>query len=130
MTSRSAPAPAARAVPTVVGHWRSDLGSELELHNTDGFLSGRYRSAVGTVRRPEPLIGSCTPPTGRAGAVLAFVVRWTGTGSVTAWTGRHDPRADQLELTWVLENAASSETSWRSTRVGGDVFHRISPPTH
>lgn len=124
MTTRSAEPRSVPGLRTLGGRWTSELGSELELHDTDGFLSGRYTSAVGLVRRSEPLIGFCTPPSGAGIVVLAFVVRWPGTGSVTSWTARYDSERDILEATWLLEAAAPSEAAWRSMQLGHDVFRR------
>lgn len=117
------PAPA-RVLHSVVGNWYSELGSELELHNTDGFLTGRYTSAVGSVRDPEPLIGFCTPPSGTGTVVVGFVVRWPVTRSLTTWAGRYDSDTDRLSMTWVLESATPSPTAWRSTQLGQDQYHR------
>jgi hypothetical protein len=119
--------PAARVLHTVVGSWRSELGSELELHNTDGFLTGRYASAVGTVHDPQPLIGFCTPPSGRGTVVVGFVVRWPATGSLTTWTGRYDSDTDRMNMTWVLESATPSPTAWRATHLGQDEYRRSGP---
>lgn len=128
MTTRSAPLIAAATRRTIAGTWRSELGSELELHNTDGFLSGRYLSAVGTLHGSQPLIGFCTPPTGTGTVVLGFVVRWSDTGSVTSWTGRYDAATDELHMTWVLEAATMPATAWRSTQLGQDQFRRSVSP--
>ncbi len=124
MTTRAAELRSVPRLRTLGGRWRNDLGSELELHDTDGFLSGRYTSAVGEARRSEPLIGFCTPPSGAAIVVLAFVVRWPGTGSVTSWTARYDGERDSLEAAWLLEAASPSEAAWRSMQLGHDVFRR------
>ncbi|MDA8310478.1 MAG: avidin/streptavidin family protein [Actinomycetota bacterium] len=128
MTTRSAPLCGAPARRSIVGTWRSELGSELELHDTDGFLSGRYLSAVGASRRSQPLIGFCTPPSGEGAVVLGFVVRWSDTGSVTSWTGRYDTGTDELHLTWVLAAASGPTTAWRSTELGQDRFRRTVAP--
>ncbi|HVC13956.1 MAG TPA: avidin/streptavidin family protein [Acidimicrobiales bacterium] len=128
MTTPPAAVRSAATSHTLTGTWRSELGSELELHNTDGFLSGRYRSAVGTVQASRPLIGFCTPPTGTGTAVLGFVVCWSETGSVTSWTGRYDSDTDRLHLTWVLEGATTPQTAWRATQLGQDQFRRAARP--
>lgn len=109
---------------TLGGRWTNELGSELELHNTDGFLSGRYHSTVGTAQHAEPLVGFCTPLTGTGIVAFGFVVRWDEAGSVTTWTGRYDGDTDRLQTTWVLESTSPSETSWRSLQLGQDVFRR------
>lgn len=128
MATRPTPARVAPLRRTVAGTWRSELGSEVELHVTDGFLSGRYRSAVGTVQQSQSLIGFCTPPTATGTVVLGFVVCWADTGSVTTWTGSYDRLSDRLHLTWLLEAAATPETGWRSTTLGQDVFERTGSP--
>jgi hypothetical protein len=119
--------PLVRLRKSVGGTWRSELGSELELHNVDGFLTGRFTSAVGTVRVAQPLIGLCTPSTGVGSVALGFVVRWADTMSLTSWTGRYESEGDDLNLTWVLEATAAAATRWRSTHVGQDRFHRSGP---
>ena len=124
MAIQSAPA---RTKSTVAGTWHSELGSELELHNTDGFLTGRYTSAVGSVRDPEPLLGFCTPPSGAGTVVVGFVVRWPVTGSLTTWAGRYDSETDELSMTWVLESVTPSSSAWRATQLGQDQYRRAGP---
>lgn len=127
MATHPAPARTQPVRSSIAGTWRNELGSELELHDTDGFLSGRYRSAVGTVRDARPLIGICTPPTGTGPVVLAFVVCWSDSGSVTSWTGRYDIDEDALHMTWILQAATAPETAWSSTQLGQDEFRRVAP---
>lgn len=109
---------------TVTGNWTSELGSRLELHCSDGLLTGHYSSAVGATRAPRPLIGFATPPSGSDAAVLGFVVPWSGIGSVTTWTGRYDRPTDRIFATWVLQSRHSPSTAWAATQIGQDVFVR------
>ena len=109
---------------TVEGSWRSELGSQLELHNTEGFLTGRDISAVGSDRCPQALFGQCTQPMSTGTVILGFVVCWTGSSSLTTWTGRYDGATDRLNLHWVLETATHPPTAWRSTQLGQDTFYR------
>lgn len=109
---------------TITGTWTSELGSRLELHCADGILTGRYSSAVGAMHDARPLIGFATPPSGDDAAVLGFVVPWSGTGSLTTWTGRYERTTDRILATWVLETRQSPSTIWAATQIGQDVFIR------
>lgn len=108
----------------LTGTWRSGLGSELTLAEEPGArLGGRYRSAVGSTRRPQPLVGTYVP-CDDGSAVIAFVVRWPASGSVAAWTARYEPLSERIAATWLLESEEDEATAWRATHIGCDVFCR------
>jgi hypothetical protein len=112
--------------PVLSGRWRNQLGSEMDLSiGPDGRISGRFRSAVGTVAATTTyaLAGFAR------GDLLAFCVGFDGHG-VAAWVGQHTERQgkERLVLLWQLAHDIPDDREaswlWSGVRAGSDTFTR------
>ena len=113
---------------TLDGVWRNELGSQLRLFvEPDGSLVGTYESAVGGTRQQQPVTGSSGVRAPDGEVVLGFVVRWPGAGSLAAWAGTFDHRADRIHASWLLVEGCQAADAWGSTRTGVDEFRREPP---
>ncbi|XP_063048550.1 avidin-related protein 3-like [Engraulis encrasicolus] len=106
----------------VTGHWRNELGSDMQLTAKDSSLQGWYKTAVGTIQKAA-LTGFVSagvqPPT------VSFSVLWKE-GGCTSWVGQCFvlPTGDcVLKTIWMLRSVAEGpDDNWTSTRVGADTF--------
>lgn len=124
--------PAGRRGPG--GTWRNALGATMTLvAEPDGLLTGTYCSPVGIAVGSYVLAGRFDPePPADQHAAVGWSVVWNNERgnrhSVTTWCGRYDPDADVLHATWLLTAEGAEHTGWCSTRVGQDLFTRVTAP--
>jgi hypothetical protein len=110
----------------IIGEWKNQLGSTMELVANDGLLSGWYTTAV--VSPPSSLKG--TYQESNDGILLAFNVQWlfkdntsTLIRSVTSWTGKiYYSSPGRLQTTWLLLRDVKQEDQWESIVMNQDLF--------
>lgn len=110
------------------GRWKNQLGSLLELHVTDGEVSGRLDMGAGNDGQPV-----WVEVRGRVGTdLITFNAIFPNHGTVVAWVGQHtsEDQVRQIKTVWVhATNVPDSQEQawmWFSNRIGADVFKRIS----
>lgn len=92
----------------LTGHWINELGSLLVIDKieTDGSITGEYRSSTGVDGQVFPLMGWVNNYSGEEPKVpsIAFSVRWEGYNSITSWTGSCDSDSDgpRIKTLWNL----------------------------
>lgn len=125
--------PLAKAAPTAggatvdfAGAWKNQLGSVMTLTVTGQGVSGRYVSPVsGGSGAVEGAIAGYVD-----GDLIAFVVNWDTTASLTAWTGQlvGGGAGATLKTLWhLVMNVPDPDEAtglWQSTFAGADVFTR------
>jgi hypothetical protein len=119
---------ARRRTTSIVGRWRNQLGSTLELQvGPDDAVTGTFRAAVGTVHAERDYHVS-----GYAlGNAVAFCVDFRPHGSVATWTGHHveDGRGERLVTLWHLAQPVDEPHGgtelWRGVVAGADEFQRV-----
>jgi avidin family protein len=110
----------------IVGHWGSQLGSQMVITQDEGGrLVGTFSSPVGGEEGEHPLTGFYQSAPEHATAAIGFVVRWRQTPSVTVWAGHYDEGTDTIEATWLLTGPAFGQAEWHSTNIGHDMFRRM-----
>jgi hypothetical protein len=113
-----------------LGKWYNELGSQMNITVAeDGFLKGRYESAVGDEDKEYEMVGRYDTK----GRSLRWTVTWNNTAhgssnSTTSWSGQYHPDEGNIILTtWLLTNGTCQNMDWSSTHVGTDTFHRKQP---
>lgn len=111
------------------GTWRNQLNSTMELHASDGQLTGWYISPVGDAAGKYALSGryksDVTPTT------LGWTVVWNNaqhdSHSATSWTGQLlTGQPNRLHTTWILVSERPTVSDlWSAAHVGMDVFERV-----
>lgn len=108
------------------GSWKNQNHSSLELHVTDGLVSGRFESGVGD---DGDILWE--EVRGRAlGDLITFHVVYERYGTVVAWVGQHTEEngVEKLKCHWLhatnVENEQEKEWMWYSNRLGSDEFRR------
>lgn len=114
------------AAPSLLGVWKNELGSTMEITSFDGTtFTGKYTSAVSS---------NSTSATGKlagtlSGIALGFTVNWaTPFSSVTSWSGLLLTNGSLLAIftLWHLASTPESEADlWESILAGADFFVRI-----
>ncbi|KAL8164767.1 UNVERIFIED_CONTAM: hypothetical protein K2H54_004321 [Gekko kuhli] len=116
------------------GLWENDLGSRMRISPPDdaGAFSGSYLTAVTSSGQPikeSPLYGAQHHPDEKAQPTLGFVVRWTFSGSTTAFVGQcfvDNEGVETLETLWLLRKEVPTHgNDWMATLVGKNVFTRV-----
>ncbi|KAM9296696.1 avidin-related protein 3-like [Gastrophryne carolinensis] len=109
------------------GVWVNTLGSVLVLQAEGSHLSGFLHSSVESYPGAAgvKMTGNLSGVLGK-GKLSTFTmsVNWHG-GSVTSWVGQCFMRlkCPVLRTTWLLRSEAATENdSWKSTRIGEDLF--------
>ncbi|MFI3155841.1 MAG: avidin/streptavidin family protein [Methylococcaceae bacterium] len=94
--------------------WKNELDSKAKITvDSKGNVTGSYKN--GTSEGGEgPLVGYCNQ------SAVAFTVGWTGSSSVTAWSGVYDSSTQKITTLWYLVNGANS--SWNAVNAGTDTF--------
>ena len=132
----------------VTGLWENELGSLMFLYaGTDGKISGFYKTGEGidpSENQFFPLAGTHSFTQG--GTTLGFTVSWNTDDylSTTAWSGQYlvSPsysrpeqtqdlaigHQDYIYTTWTLVTATPWNSTWESTTIGQDEFHRFQAP--
>ena len=123
---------ASQAAKNLVGKWKNQLGSTLDITTQDattGQIAGTYQSPSGTAGQKFPLIGwvnEAKPAVGKDHATtVAFTVRWGLHGSITSWTGIciTVDGLEQLQMQWHLARS-NSDFTWDHIITNKDVFVR------
>ena len=88
----------------ILGDWYNQIGSTLHILNvnSNGLLTGHYRSPLGTKGEKFQLHGvlNCSPSSCERNLdiVISFTVRWDKYGTITAWTGFLENKENTLFL--------------------------------
>lgn len=115
--------------PTVdfSGRWNNQLNSEMDLTITGQKVSGRYKSIVSS--SGASVEGDIAGYVDRD--LIAFVVNWDTTASLTAWTGQMVNEGGQVSIPtlWhlvmdIADGPQEDEGLWQSTVAGADTFVR------
>lgn len=92
--------------------WTNELGSTAKLTvDANGNVTGTYADGSGT-GSTGPLIGYCN------GYAITFTVAWTGSQSITSWSGTGSKKS--ITTLWYLVDGSSSK--WSNTNAGTDTF--------
>jgi hypothetical protein len=133
----------ATAATIISGTWFNELGSVMNITaETDGSLSRRYCSAVGTAINFYNLVGrfDSAPQTG-VGVSIGWVVSYQNSQlnahSTASWSGQFFAGSQFINQTiltqWLLTSSTTQPNVWESTQVGHDEFTRyqqVSGPTN
>lgn len=116
-----------RRTTSIVGRWRNQLGSTLELEvGSDDAVTGTFQAGVGTTH-PERTYHVAGYALGNA---VAFCVDFRPHGSVATWTGHHvdDDQGERLVTLWHLAQPVDQPRGgtdlWRGVVAGADEFRR------
>jgi len=117
--------------PSLNGVWVNERGSAVSFVETDGLLSGYYKTQLGN---PDPK--SRFPLTGFIeGDQVTFTVNFKGYGSLTSWTGQISEDADGVylrtlwHLTRDVPDAEEEDDLWSSIIAGNAMFRPVSAET-
>jgi len=102
------------------GTWVNELGSEVELVQTGGMLSGTYESAVssGNTTTTGDLQGYVD------GDLISFVVHWRNFQAITAWVGQLDKNGATMNTLWQMTKQVDIGDEWASINAGADYFSK------
>ena len=87
----------------------------------DGYISGTYKSGVGTSHEEEyPLYGAYDI----CGRALGWAVSYQAYDSTAAWSGQAFEQKGEtcIHTTWLLTEKTEYDEIWQSTKIGEDVF--------
>ncbi|HXP69796.1 MAG TPA: avidin/streptavidin family protein [Candidatus Dormibacteraeota bacterium] len=114
------------AAPKLIGIWKNELGSTMEITSFDGTtFAGTYTSAVSSnsTSAKGKLAGTLS------GTALGFTATWTTPfSSVTSWSGLLLTDGNLLAIftLWHLASTPDSDADlWESILAGADFFVRI-----
>ncbi|KJA14484.1 hypothetical protein HYPSUDRAFT_173356 [Hypholoma sublateritium FD-334 SS-4] len=120
------------------GIWYNELGSTMILTaDATGCLSGKYKSAVGNAEDFYVLTGRYdTNAPSDKGVSLAWTVAYNNSlrnaHSTAGWSGQFfddDDGEEKILTHWLLTTSSTSESVWKSTNVGTNIFTRNRPST-
>jgi Avidin family len=102
------------------GTWVNELGSEVELVQTDDVLSGTYKSAVssGHTTTSGDLQGYVD------GDLISFVVHWRKFQAITAWVGQLEKNGATMKTLWQMTKQVDAGDEWASINAGADYFSK------
>jgi hypothetical protein len=102
------------------GTWVNELGSEVELVQTNDVLSGTYKSAVssGHTTTSGDLQGYVD------GGLISFVVHWRKFQAITAWVGQLEKNGATMKTLWQMTEQVDAGDEWASINAGADYFSK------
>jgi hypothetical protein len=115
----------------LVGRWRNELGSEVDLVAKDGQLTGLYQTNVSGGERIDktPLLG--TYRDAADGVFITIIVQWTYMKdgqrklSQTTWNGKAFYDSPTFSLAWLLVRDTTKEAYWEATLTGVNTFQKM-----
>jgi hypothetical protein len=108
------------------GQWVNELGSALIIEDVgpDGKIIGQYASSTGVDGKVFPLTGWMNRSEENPEEInIAFMVRWTGYGSITSWTGYcvEDEDGIRIKTIWNLVRSGK-EHDWERIITNSSTF--------
>ncbi|XP_041118791.1 avidin-like [Polyodon spathula] len=112
------------------GKWKNQLGSTMNISKgqNNGNFTGSYLTKVTREKNVEIKISPISGVVHNSSEpIFAFLVKWSFSDSITSFIGQcfDDDKGERLETIWLLRAKASSSENWAATRVGSDVFRRL-----
>lgn len=117
----------------IEGEWYNELGSMLQISQSDSVISGTYHTAVGDAQGIYVLSGLINIDPAPGGQAVGWTVVWTndfGTShSVTTWSGQYQvvQGEEQILTFWLLTSEQLPNNDWQATNIGQDTFTRTQP---
>lgn len=110
------------------GKWKNQHGSSLNIHVEGDVVTGQFDSGVGDDGEEEVSIAGQ-----RLGDLITFHAAYHQYRTLVAWIGqlsKEDDGREVLVTKWLHESDVKDEEEqdrlWAATRVGQDLFHRLS----
>lgn len=115
----------------ISGKWKNQMGSILDISCENGYLNGKYSSAVGNANGLYEILGRYNMVgANNQDCVAGFSVAWNNdimgnSNSTTSWTGIHYASEGVIHTHWILVRYMEPNKLWAASMVGHDDFERI-----